>query len=298
MLFELQLRLKNWTNLILERFGLYYRVDFRNLQDGFDLEQARQYWKFAPSGYGKVDTAKLLKMNDKKFARFWDRHSESIRRYYWEDRYFNDYFFETFRDKTVLSFGSGIGNFEIQFLQHGAAVTCADIVPTNLDVIQRICRIKQLDKLSVLYLDDSAKTDYGGPYDAIYARGSLHHMPFPMQKKVMARFKRALKPDGVIYLMLYSPKFMEESEGRNKPERFARASDPSVGPWHNPWSEWYDDEKIRELAGTDFFVKHKQTWNQDYYVWYSLQRLDDTKEIPIPIPLVDPTVMCSGENHS
>jgi len=166
-------------------------------------------------------------------------------------------------------------------------VTCADIVADNLGVIERIARTRRLDRLTTLFMDDSSETDFGGPYDYIYARGSLHHMPFPMQKKVMSRFKHALKPNGVIFLMLYSPKFMEESDARNIPERFARASDPSVGRCHNPWSEWYDDDKIRELAGEDFYIKHKQIWNEGYYVWYSLQCREGSQDVPAPTTLVD-----------
>ncbi len=257
-------------------------------EDHFNIEQAREYWKYAPTGLGdKIDTSELLKLDDETFLNTWNSHFQCLLNYYWEDRHLMKYFCEFFQGKSVLSFGSGIGNSEIEFLEKGASVTCADIVKSNLEVIQRAANLKGLDQLSCLYMKDSSETDFRGPYDYIFVRGSIMHMPFPMQKKVVQNFKKALKPGGQIIFMVYTPLFVEEKGGLSAPEEFARESDPSVGDCHNPWSEWYDDERMAALGGDDFVLTQKQIVNQGYYVWYTMSLREeslDNHTVDSPLP--------------
>lgn len=79
----------------------------------------------------------------------------------------------------------------------------ADIVASNLKTIERVCSLEGLSGAEFLYMEDSSETDFGGPYDHIFVRGSLMTMPFALQQKAMANFKKALKPGGQIILNLY-----------------------------------------------------------------------------------------------
>ncbi len=253
----------------------------------FDLERSRRYWKFAPSGLGKVSTEELIQRDDESFFRHWETHFRSRLTHYWEDRHFVRYFVETFRGKSILSFGSGIGHNEVQFLRSGAAVTCADIVRSNLQVIERVCRRERLSTFRFLYLEDPAATDFGGPYDHIFARGSLMTMPADAQRRVLAGFERSLRPGGSIILNLYTWDFVQDTCGVDSPTLFARASDPSVGDVHNPWSDWHDDSKLLALAGEGMRIAHKQLWNQGYYVWYTLRRRAEIPPDGNPSPFLD-----------
>lgn len=237
---------------------------------GYDLESAREYWRFAPSGKGKIDTSLLLALDDQRFYAEWSEHFKSRLDYYWEDRRIVPYFANLFRGKPVLSFGSGIGHNEILFMRRGARITCADIVQSNLDTIARVCRHEGLKPGGFLLLDEAGKTDFGGPYDYIFARGSLMTMPFEQQRRVMAKFKAALGPRGMVILNLYTWEFVKQTCNVDAPMQFARYSDPNVGTIHNPWSDWHDDAKLQDLAGNDMVISHRQFWNQGFYVWYGL----------------------------
>ncbi len=251
-------------------------------EPAFDLEASRRYWQFAPSGLGKVSTEELVRKDDASLFRHWEDHYRSRLTHYWEDRHFVRHFADLFKGKSILSFGSGIGHNEVQFLRGGAAVTCADIVRSNLQVIERVSNREGLSAVRCLFLEDPAAADFGGPYDHIFARGSLMTMPAGAQRRVLAGFQRCLRPGGSIILNLYAWEFVRDTCGVDSPTAFARASDPSVGEIHNPWSDWHDDAKLLALAGEGMRISHKQLWNQGYYVWYALRR---RSELPTELSL-------------
>lgn len=239
-------------------------------QEPFDLDVSRNYWRFAPSGKGKVDSSVLLTLSDNNFAAAWQEHFDSRTSHYWEENRLVRHFGRMFSGKTVLSFGSGLGLNEVHFMRFGAHVTCADIVSSNLKTIERICKLKRLDA-NFIHLTDTVKTPFGGPYDFVYANGSLMTMPAPMQRQVLEKFKNALKPGGMIILNLYTWKFVKDTCGVDSPIEFAKRSDPSVGDIHNPWSDWHDDDKLKELAGPDLTIVNRQFWNQGHYVWFGMK---------------------------
>ena len=37
----------------------------------FDLREARNYWRFAPSGIGKIDSGHLMTLSDSEFYAAW-----------------------------------------------------------------------------------------------------------------------------------------------------------------------------------------------------------------------------------
>ncbi|WP_417831981.1 methyltransferase domain-containing protein [Terasakiella sp.] len=242
------------------------------LVDNFSFSDAREYWKYAPSGLGKISTESLLSRNDEDFLNIITNHYNSRASHYWEDVHLVKYFQNLFKGKKVLSFGSGIGHNEILFLEAGCYLTCADIVQSNLDVISRVAELKHLNTLSTLFMEDSSETNFKGPYDYIYARGSLHHMPFSLQKKTMENFVSALSDNGKIILNLYSSKFYEATTPSGDPKEFAKVTDPSVNGLNNPWSEYYDDQKMLELCGDNLHIVNKQVWNNDYYIWWGLEK--------------------------
>lgn len=98
--------------------------------------------------------------------------------------------------------GTGMGIQQIRHLAPGAEVHACDLSNASLQVAAR--RIEVLNQGTVTFhqmdlLDLSALP---GQFDAIFCSGVVHHTGDPVQ--ALRQLKSKLKPDGVLYLMLYS----------------------------------------------------------------------------------------------
>jgi len=259
-----------------------------NSSDRYSFKEAQDYWKYAPSGSGKIDTSKLIRLNDEDFKKAVYPHHRSRYYYFWEDVSILNKFAEDFKGKNVLAIGTGIGHDEIPFMKAGAKVTCTDIVESNLKVIERIAKLEGVTNLSTILINDIENPNYPDVYDVIYARGCLHQMPFDMTKQYIELLKGHLKRDGVIVVSFYTHEFVQQTTKDDDPTVFAIASDPSVDGSDNPWSEWYDLDKTRRLFGEDMYIKSIQKLvhfaRNNYYVAAFANELD---EIPEPKEIVD-----------
>ena len=240
----------------------------------FDLERSRRYWRLVPSGQGKHDTTALLAMTDTELEAAWDGAFASRFETYPEEDAFARAMAERVRGCAMLSIGTGLGFHEILYGAHGARVTCADIVQSNLDVIARVALLKGSD-VTTLAADGQGR--YPVNQDLVMLYGCLMHMPPDVQRELLARAVAALQPDGRLVLMLYTWAFVARTCGWERPEQFdaavfARASDPTVGDEACPWSDWHDDEKLLALLGDDFGIVRRQEWNDGLFVWYELAR--------------------------
>lgn len=247
----------------------------------YDFDEARTYWRHAPSGSGKHDTGDMLRLPNGAFIEEWTTaFNRRFRQYAEESLWLRDRARE-FAGKRVLSIGSGIGLHELYYLACGADVTCCDIVRTNLEVIDRAARIMGIGSPCFL-ISDGPDFDLAGPYDVVFIYGSLMTMPEAEQVRLMSRAVKAATSDATIVLMLYTWKFAADTCGWRSPEKFepgtfARASDPSVGQEHCPWSDWHDDKKLAALFATSapqgsWKPARRQLWNNDWYVWYDFTR--------------------------
>lgn len=249
--------------------------------DRFDLAKSRVYWRHAPSGEGKHDTAALLELDDHALEQIWNNAFAKRFAQYPEEDVFLRRMASEFAGKRVLSIGSGLGLHEIYYQLHGARMTCCDIVASNLDVIRRVAAIKGAQGIETL-VSRGADQDLGGPFDVVFIYGSLMTMPEPLQRELLARAMAALVAGGRIVLMLYTWEFARGTCGWSSrdefdPVAFARASDPSVGAEHCPWSDWHDDAKLEALVDGKMHVRRRQLWNQDWFSWHELssERTDD-----------------------
>jgi SAM-dependent methyltransferase len=246
-----------------------------NEVEDFDIASASAYWRFAPSGAGKHDTSAMLRLDDMELCRAWDEGFVKRFRQYQEEDQFVRQMSGEFAGKRILSIGSGLGLHEIYYQLRGAAVTCCDIVDSNLAVIARVAAAKGAQGMRFIR-SDGPDHALGGPYDVIFVYGSLMTMPEPLQRRLARQCLASLTPQGSVVTMLYTWEFARATCGWSSPrefdaQKFARASDPSVGDEHCPWSDWHDDEKLRLIFGNSLHVWRRQYWNQGWYVWYELR---------------------------
>ncbi len=109
------------------------------------------------------------------------------------------------------------------------------------------------------------------------------HMPEERQAAVLRSMFEALRLGGAIWLMLYTPRFVESVGSAFNQEEFGRASDPSVGELDNPWSDWHDDEKLLRLAGPEAAILNREEFNEGRYVWYGLGRRGEHDPTPVKL---------------
>jgi 2-polyprenyl-3-methyl-5-hydroxy-6-metoxy-1,4-benzoquinol methylase len=98
--------------------------------------------------------------------------------------------------------GTGHGIVQIRHQAPGAEVHAFDFSARSLDFARH--RIEALGGESVTFheLDILDLSGLPGQFDAIFCSGVVHHTADPV--RALAQLKSKLKPDGVLYLMLYS----------------------------------------------------------------------------------------------
>lgn len=262
---------------------------------GFNLNVSRNYWRLAPSGLGKHDTTELRNMPADELEGLWNEAYAARMRVYPEEAEFLKAIAPELDGKRILSIGSGLGLLEIFLQSRGATLTCADIVDSNLAVIQKVSAEKNGHAISTILIED-AEQDFGGPYDVVLIYGSLMTMPEPMQRSLLRRCRAALVPQARMILMLYTWEFARVTRGWTAkeefdPKAFALASDPTVGEEDCPWSDWHDDEKLLALTDGQLGIRRRQFFNQGWYVWYEL---GDVGAGQPPSLFFDPDVLTQG----
>lgn len=119
--------------------------------------------------------------------------------------------FDRHEGKRVLEYGCGGGSDAMSYLRRGCTVWYVDIVPENVEAARR--RIEQSGlnvKAYPFVIDDSTKVGIiGGYFDVVNSHGVLHHIEDPLP--VLLEFHRLLKPDGELYVMLYTEHLWEQN---------------------------------------------------------------------------------------
>lgn len=107
-----------------------------------------------------------------------------------------------FKGKKVLEIGLGQGADSEQIIRRGALWSGLDLTETSVERVKKRLSIKQLPyqnirqgtALEIPFPDNS--------FDIVYSFGVLHHIPEIL--KAQAEIARVLKPDGKMFIMLYS----------------------------------------------------------------------------------------------
>lgn len=187
-----------------------------------------------------------------------------------------DFPFRFWKNKKVLEIGCGGGIDAFRFATSGAIYTGVDLTERAV----KITRIK-LKGLGKVFQMNSELLDFPNDYfDLVYSFGVIHHTANP--KRVLKEALRVLKPDGILFIMLYNkmsfrylieinilrrilwffnhPKF---SEIRNKiphptKEEWLSINTDNIGC---PLSRAYTKKDI-ELLLKDFEIT--STWTENY----------------------------------
>jgi ubiquinone/menaquinone biosynthesis C-methylase UbiE len=108
--------------------------------------------------------------------------------------------FSSWKGKTVLEVGCGLGTDAIQFARAGAHYTGIDLTPRSIELVQK--RFQQENLLGNFQVADGENLPFpDNQFDLVYSHGVLHHTPDT--QKAINEVHRVIKPKGKALVMLY-----------------------------------------------------------------------------------------------
>jgi SAM-dependent methyltransferase len=134
-----------------------------------------------------------------KYGELWQNQQRRRADYhlFWPGRPYRD-------DCSILIAGCGTSQAAKHALRWTAAqVTGIDISATSLQCTEDLKRKNNLRNLQLHELPIDRVADLGQTFDQIVCTGVLHHLVDP--DAGLAALRKALKPDGVMHLMVYAP---------------------------------------------------------------------------------------------
>jgi hypothetical protein len=173
------------------------------------------------------------------------------------------------RGKKILEVGPGSGVIGVTFAEAGAAMTFADVVADNLELIRRITVLKSLPTnfLRIEQFTDPGKLTED--YDAVFAIGSLHHAPSEVLKPEFDALASRLKAGGRFIALTY-PKERWMADGSRPFSEFGKSTDGEK----TPWAEWYDlDKMLEQLAPHKFEPLMYFNYGNDAFNWFDLRKI-------------------------
>jgi SAM-dependent methyltransferase len=226
-------------------------------------------WHEIPTGGGiRKSSAQQILLPDAEFLAWWN---EVAQRQTAQDFYY--WIFEVYRDfvraKKMIDVGPGAGVLGTRFLREGARITFADVAESNLQVIERNCKLKGISGASFLPVTSfDAILRLADDYDAIFALGSLHHTPANIAKPEFEALASRLKVGGRFIALTY-PKERWVREGSKPFSEFGKGTDGE----NTPWAEWYDADKfLAQLSPYKFRILMSFNLHNDDFNWFDFQR--------------------------
>lgn len=254
----------------IRRIGKYVRGQsvVRAKRNAYSLNDARAYWRYPPSkAHGKRDTAEYAQESDEFIKNLIEREIE-LRDARQDTRLFKDKVAEWVKRKnssSMLDFGCGLGEDGLYFAKAlGLAVTFADIVPPNVALVSRYANIWNVPTRAVL-VDDPKTFDFGHKFDLIFSNGVLHHSP--EAPAIVANLKRFLQRGGLFIVMLYTRAHYEQVGALTGADYINKSESSPPVPVNNPWTEYYDTAKARELFKGCTLLDQWTTY-REMFGWY------------------------------
>lgn len=236
------------------------------------LEIPLRKWGEVPAGLlRRRNTSELHEISDGDLQLLWNRiHDEATTGIGFSVRgWYHTLYAEALRGKRVLDVGSGLGIDGLTFARQGARMTFVDIVQSNLQVLERLCRIYSIPDASFYCLEDlgslaALPTDF----DVIWCQGSMINAPFAFAQRQAKALLEHL-PVGGRWIELAYPRERWERDGRPAFDHWGSVTD---GPG-TPWMEWYDLDRLQaRLRPAEFDVVLHFNFHGNDFNWFDLIR--------------------------
>jgi SAM-dependent methyltransferase len=234
------------------------------------LALLRRKWGEIPSGNDLRQTsAGLLKLDDAAIA----EHFERARRHDvegdgWGIRgWYHDLYRPLMSGRKLLDIGCGMGISSVTFAEMGAKVTFTDIIAENVELVRRICKIKNIDA-EFLWLERFDDIDrLPGEFDVATALGSLINAPLAVTRDEICRIKPHLR-SGARWLHFAYPKARWTREGSLPYSQWGNCTDGAG----TPWMEYHDRGKMEWLfAPSEIRILFECEWHNSDFNWFDIE---------------------------
>jgi len=237
-----------------------------------EIDQVRAYWDARPCN---------VLHSDKPVGSSGWSHDVSIRKYFVE-RHIREFVdFPSWKNKTVLEIGCGIGTDSCRFAHEMAIVTAVDLSPESLRIAQTRVR-NYMVPIEFIEADAERLDEHllQERYDLIYCFGVLHHTPNP--ERALAQMRKFAGPGTTLKVMVYhrwSWKALRIWLGLDQPEAQAGC----------PIARTYSRKTARKLikdAGfrvTEMQVDHIFPYSIPEYISHKYKKVWYFRWIPRPL---------------
>lgn len=219
-------------------------------------------WNIIPGDQNKIraNSQELLKLSDKdllnKFNQFILEDKSNYRSEYRKKYILGKNY------KKILDLGCGLGRDGIFLAERGFEVTFADVIPSNIKLVEKICKLKKLNcKFKLI----QSYEDYGslGTFDLILAMGSLHHMPKKVTKKIIQIMFKNFESNKTKFLILSYPYKRWKNDGCLPYRFWGLRTDGGA-----PWTEYFTLDKILFIFSQNCELIDEYNYNDEFIYFY------------------------------
>lgn len=231
----------------------------------------RRKWGEVPAGDRRQFSEGLLKLDDADLLAEWERarNHDTLGPEFGNRGWYHEAYRSFMPGKRVLDIGCGMALSTLSFAEMGAHLTFVDIVPQNVELVRRLCRIKGISA-EFLAIDRFEDLDQLPTFDVVAAIGSLINAPLAVTRAEISRLKMHLRPGGR-WLHFAYPKTRWVQEGRMP---FSQWGEKTDGPG-TPWMEYHDRERVFWLfSPSRIRIIFECEWYNHCFNWFDIEILE------------------------
>lgn len=226
------------------------------------LEIQKKKWSTIPGTIkGRANSLDLLKLEDQKLIKTYnDFVSKDLDSF--NIKYFNQKYLNNKKIINILDLGCGLGRHGFYFIDKGFQVTFADIVPSNIDLVTRIAKIKKIEIAKIKKIETFDDYRNFGKFDLIWASGSLHHNPIKITRSIIRLMNENFESGKTRFFFLSYP---YERWRNSKFPPFYKFGDFTDGG--APWTEFYNKRKIRYIFDNKIDILNETKFNNEFIAY-------------------------------
>lgn len=224
------------------------------MQTNPHIDANRERWLKLPAGRWRANIGLLLKLPDWLFVRLYNYFSK-----FWEKERKWEYgrYTEIFAGRNVLEIGSGLGYDGIKYSRTASSYTYAELNQLQILFLQKVAALFHKTNIYFEFMTDPLSHTFSKHYNAFYAHGVLHHVPFEVAQKQFQQIDSFLEIGSYCVFLMY-PKERWEKSGKPSFDKFGKYTDGSC-----PWTEYYDTEKMKALLGEKYELAFQKKWGHN-----------------------------------